>query len=377
MKRFSLTLKEHFKSMDYFILFSALGMTLLGIITLAGASNVLGSRFAFIQTLTAGLGLVMMLIISFFDYEELINRFWGLFLLFSIGALVIVMLFGTSPDGTQNNWIEIPGFPVNIQPSEFVKISYIIVYAKHIARVKDKINHIKNVIFLALHAGLILALLLLTGDLGSALVYMFITLAMLFSAGLSLWYFAALALFLVIVFPYVWPHLAEYQQMRILCGFNPDLDPVKYGYNAIKSREAIASGGIWGKGLEDASAYRLISREGSYNDFIFGIFGEMFGFIGCAVLILTYIVLIWRIVHIARTTRKDLGGYLCFGVAAVLFAQTVENLGMCLAMLPVVGITLPFMSYGGSSMLASYMMLGIVHSVNAQRNKYYFERESG
>jgi rod shape determining protein RodA len=105
----------------------------------------------------------------------------------------------------------------------------------------------------------------------------------------------------------------------------------------------------------------------------------MFGFVGCVVLILTYILLIWRIVHIARTTRKDLGGYICFGVAAVLFAQTVENLGMCLAMLPVVGITLPFMSYGGSSVLAIYMMAGVLHSIHAHHEKpmsYYSSKKS-
>lgn len=375
MKRFSLTLKEHFKSMDYYILFSALGMTLLGIITLAGASNVLGSRFAIIQSLTACAGIVMMLVISFFDYEELVNKLWVLFFLFSIGALVIVMLFGTSPDGTQNNWIEIPGLPVNIQPSEFVKITYVIVYAKHIARVKDKINHIKNVALLALHAGLIIALLLLTGDLGSALVYMFITLAMLYTAGLSLWYFAALALFLVIVFPYVWPHLAEYQQMRILCGFNPDLDPVKYGYNAIKSREAIAAGGFKGAGFSGGTKWPLVPV--AYADFLYCVMAEKFGFFGTSMYMILMAVMVIRLIVLARKARKNYASYICIGFCAMMIAQSVENIGMCLGMLPVVGITLPFFSYGGSSMLSMFMCLGVMQSISTHNVKYYFERENG
>lgn len=378
MKITAYSVKEKFSRLDPVLLLCTMVLSVFSLLTLWGCREATagGTKRVFVQLAAIVLGLICSFVIANLDYEMVADRlFWGFFALSVILLVVVLTPLGTG-EGTNKSYIVIPFLPVNIQPSEFVKVSFIVTFAKHLDRVKARINHPKSLLGLGLHAGLIIGLILLERDLGVALVYMALTALMLFGAGLSLWYFLGVIGAGILAFPYLWPLLEEYQQKRILYGFRPELDPLDKGWQPLKSREAIASGGLWGKGLEEASAYRLISREGSYNDFIFGIFGEMFGFVGCIVLILTYVVMIWRIVHIARTTRKDLGGYICFGVAAVLFAQIVENLGMCLAMLPVVGITLPFMSYGGSSMLASYMLLGLVHSVNAQRNKYYFERES-
>lgn len=377
MKISAYSIKEKFRKLDPILLLSTTVLSTFSLLTLWGCreATVGGTKRVFVQLAAIILGLMCTFVIANLDYESVVNKLFWCFFAVSVLMLVLVLTPLGTGEGTNKSYIVIPFLPFNIQPSEFVKVTFIVTFAKHIDTVKARINHPKSLIGLGLHAGLIVGLILLERDLGVALVYLALVAIMLFGAGLSLWYFLGIIGAAVLTFPYLWPHLAEYQQKRILYGFRPELDPLDKGWQPLKSREAIASGGIWGKGLEDASAYRLISREGSYNDFIFGIFGEMFGFIGCAVLILTYIVMIWRIVHIARTTRKDLGGFLCFGVAGVLFAQIVENLGMCLAMLPVVGITLPFMSYGGSSMLASYMLIGLVHSVHGQRNKYYFERE--
>lgn len=378
MKITAYSVKEKFSRLDPVLLLCTTVLSTFSLLTLWGCREATagGTKRVFVQLAAIVLGLICSFVIANLDYEMVADRlFWGFFALSVILLVVVLTPLGTG-EGTNKSYIVIPFLPVNIQPSEFVKVSFIVTFAKHLDRVKARINHPKSLLGLGLHAGLIIGLILLERDLGVALVYMALTALMLFGAGLSLWYFLGVIGAGILAFPYLWPLLEKYQQKRILYGFRPELDPLDKGWQPLKSREAIASGGLWGKGLEEASAYRLISREGSYNDFIFGIFGEMFGFVGCIVLILTYVVMIWRIVHIARTTRKDLGGYICFGVAAVLFAQIVENLGMCLAMLPVVGITLPFMSYGGSSMLASYMLLGLVHSVNAQRNKYYFERET-
>ncbi|MBQ8397824.1 MAG: FtsW/RodA/SpoVE family cell cycle protein [Clostridia bacterium] len=379
MKITAYSIKEKFRKLDPVLLLCTTVLSTFSLLTLWGCREATagGVKRVFVQLAAILLGMMCTFIIANLDYESVANKlFWGFFAV-SVLLLVLVLTPLGTGEGTNKSYIVIPFLPFNIQPSEFVKVTFIVTFAKHLDLVKARINHPKSLLGLGLHAGLIVGLILLEKDLGVALVYMAIIALMLFGAGLSLWYFLAVIVAAVLAFPYLWPLMEPYQQERILYGFRPELDPLDKGWQPLQSRAAIASGGVWGKGLEEASAYKTISTKGSYNDFIFGIFGEMFGFIGCAVLILTYLVLIWRIVHIARTTRKDLGGYLCFGVAAVLFAQTVENLGMCLAMLPVVGITLPFMSYGGSSMLASYMLLGIVHSVNAQRNKYYFERESG
>lgn len=379
MKITAYSIKEKFRKLDPILLLCTTVLSTFSLLTLWGCreATVGGTKRVFVQLAAIVLGLMCTFIIANLDYETVVNKlFWGFFAVSVILLVVVLTPLGTG-EGTNKSYIVIPFLPFNLQPSEFVKVTFIVTFAKHLDLVKARINHPKSLLGLGLHAGLIVGLILLERDLGVALVYMAIIAIMLFGAGLSLWYFLGVIGAAVLALPTLWPHLEKYQQERILYGFRPELDPLDKGWQPLKSREAIASGGIWGKGLEEASAYKWISDEGSYNDFIFGIFGEMFGFIGCAALLLIYVILIGRIVHIARTTRKDLGAFICIGIAGTLFAQTVENLGMCLAMLPVVGITLPFMSYGGSSMLASYMLLGIVHSVNGQRNKYYFERESG
>ena len=378
MKISAYSIRERFKRLDPILLLCTLVLSTFSILTLWGCREATagGTKRVFVQLAAIVLGLICTLVIANLDYEMVVDRLFWVFFAISVLLLVLVLTPLGTGEGTNKSYIVIPFLPFNLQPSEFVKITFVITFAKHLSLVKTKINHPKSLLGLALHAGLIIGLVLLERDLGVALIYMAITAIMLFGAGLSLWYFAAAIVAVVLAFPYIWPRLESYQQKRILYAFQPELDPLDTGWQVIKSKTAIASGGIWGKGMDGASAYRWISREGSYNDFIFGIFGEMFGFIGCAVLLLTYVVLIARIIHIARTARKDVGSYLCIGIVGMLLAQTIENLGMCLGLLPVIGITLPFMSYGGSSMLASYMLVGIAHSIHSQRNKYYFERES-
>ena len=195
----------------------------------------------------------------------------------------------------------------------------------------------------------------------------------MYTAGLSLWYFAAAVVIVVALFPHIWPKLSEYQQQRILVGFNPELDPERYGYQALKSRAAIAAGGFSGAGFSGGSYFKLIPEYKS--DFLFAVFSEKFGFIGAFTYMALMGTLILRLVWIARHARKDCGANICIGVAAIMLVQSLENIGMCLGMLPVVGITLPFLSYGGSSMLASFIYIGVIQSIATHNQKYYFERE--
>ena len=164
--------------------------------------------------------------------------------------------------------------------------------------------------------------------------------------------------------PFLWSHLSERQQMRILVGFNPELDPEHYGWQPLLSRDTIAAGGFFGHGINGGSLYEVLTA--SHTDFIFATVCEKFGFLGGAIVIMIFMVMIVRIFMIARNaSNSDYGGLICVGVGAVLIVQVVENIGMCLAMLPVVGITLPFLSCGGSSMLATFMMFGLLHNVHA------------
>ena len=326
-----------------------------------------------VQGAAALLGIGAMLFISQIDYQDICDKLTMPIYVFSLLLLVATLVFGSEGEYGSKSWINIPGIPVNIQPSEFVKLFLTITFAKHLSREKKSINHPLTLLKLGLHAGPIILLVLMQGDLGTALVYMVMIVVMLFAAGLSLWYFLGIGIAVVIAMPYLWPHLDEYQQMRILCGFNPELDPEFYGFQALTAKNAIAAGGMFGHGLFGGSKYKKVPMANS--DSIFAIIAEKFGFIGCMVVFVTFIILIIRIIWIAKSARKTYSGYICIGISAVLSAQFIENIGMNLATLPVVGITLPFLSYGGSSVLSLYLMMGIIQSIFTHKQKYFFERE--
>ncbi len=377
MKEYSTSLKEKLLKMDLTVIITSVTMALLSILVLWGGSASFsgGSQKVMVQCVAALLGVVLMVVIASLDYDEICSRFEIAFFAVSVALLVLVLVVNIgSTNETNHNWIKIPGIPFNIQPAEFVKITFIITFSRHVDRVRDEINKIKNVALLMLHAGIIIGLVMMTGDLGTVLIYVFVTAVILFTAGLSLWYFAAAALVIVIAAPLLWDKMAEYQRLRIMAGFNPNIDPEEYGYQAIMSRKAIIAGGFRGAGLTGGTQFAKVPA--AHSDFLFCVLAEKFGFFGTFAYMLLMTVLVIRTLMIARRTRKHYASLICVGIAAVLIAQTLENIGMCLAILPVVGITLPFFSYGGSSMLTMFICMGVIQSICTHNKKYYFEREA-
>lgn len=335
---------------------------------LFGARN---SEFGSMRTVVMQLamtlaGIVFMIILANIDFAHLPTWFYVSVLGLSALLLVLLLFVGESA-GTNQNWIKIPIVNISIQPSEFVRASFILTFAKHLSAVKDTVNRPKTLIPLLLHAGLITGLLLLTGDLGMALVYCGIIAVMLFCAGLSMWYFLVGLVLVVLMFPILWEFLAEYQKERILIGFNPDLDPMDVGMQQIKSRAAIAGGGFFGRGIEGAGSYK--GMYACLTDFYFATYAEMFGFFGCLVLIGVMAIIVVRLIILAGRSPEPYGSFVCAGVIGMMIVQTVENIGMCLCLLPVVGITLPFLSAGGSSILSIYMVFGLVHGTLTEKRK--------
>jgi len=363
----ALGFRNKIKSVDYLLVLTALLLSAMGLLCIYEVGGFGEIRMQIIAIL---LGLFGMAVMALFNYELFTGRVMAVLLfLVSVGVLVLTLKIGTG-EGNQS-WIELGS--VTVQPSEFVKILFIITFATHLNRAKDKINGIGSVIALCLHGGVIIGLVAMQGDLGSALVYLFIFVAMLFSAGLSLWYlFGGLAV-VVAASPFLWPLLNEYQQERILVGFNPELDPLGKGYQPILSKNAISAGGLSGVGMGNTAIAPTIPKN--HNDMIFGVMGELFGFVGLIIFFLLMALLILRLLRLAKNARKDTGSYICVGIAAILIAQTLENVGMCLGLLPVIGITLPFVSSGGSSVLSLYVAVGLALSVGTHNKKYYFERE--
>jgi rod shape determining protein RodA len=295
----------------------------------------------------------------------------------SVFLLAVTLLFGSTGENMETanrSWIRIPIVDIAVQPSEFVKIAFLCTFAKHIELVKKTINHPKSLLGLALHAGAIVGLILLSGDLGVSLVYFGIIAFMLFCAGLSGWYFLGVAVIAVVSFPLLWELLRTDQQNRIIFGFQPELDPEGVGMQALMSRDAIANGGFFGRGINSGGIYEDLPA--SHTDFIFSTVCEKFGFIGGAVVVITLVVLALRLIWLAYRSRDFVGRLICSGIAAVIILQTLENLWMCLALVPVVGITLPFMSAGGSSVFALYFLMGLAHSVYAHEKRFFFRREN-
>jgi rod shape determining protein RodA len=157
--------------------------------------------------------------------------------------------------------------------------------------------------------------------------------------------------------------LSSYQQNRILIGFQPELDPTGFGFQPLLSLDAISAGGIFGRGMNSGGYYEVLPA--SHTDFIFSTYCEMFGFVGAILFLIVLLALVVRIINIAKSCKDDFGSFICIGIAGMFIVQSIMNLGMCLAMFPVIGITLPFMSYGGSSMLALYISMGFVHAISA------------
>ena len=370
MKIVKRSLLDRLKCFDPFLMLCTGGLTLISLLALWGGRGDFGSRAFLMQLAMSVVGVGMVIFIASLDYEHIVDKYYIVAFLGSVFLMAVTLLFGFSVGGNRS-WLELPG-GFSVQPSEFVKAAYIMTFAKHLSLVKDKINKPKTLLGIAVHAGIIVGLVLISGDLGVALMYIGITAVMLYCAGLSGWYFAVVIILLVLAFPYLWDMLEQYQQERILVAFNPEIDPTGKGQQSIIGRKAIINGGLFGCGIEGGYYYTTLPVAES--DFMYATLCEKMGFVGGFAVLTLMLLAVVRILMIARRARQEYGKLICIGVAAMLVLQTTVNVGMCLVMVPVIGITLPFVSAGGSSVLATYIIIGMVHSVRSGRSKFYLDR---
>ena len=377
MKSFGRTLWDKLRQIDSVLFACTFILSAISLITIFGAVDNFGRSKLIMQSAMVVLGTVAIFFLANFDYRFFVDRFFVFMLLGSVLILAVTLLFGSTGESRETanrSWLNIPIINIAIQPSEFVKLAFLCTFAKHLDEVKGRINRPKTLLFVLLHAGLIAGLILLSGDLGVCLVYFGIIAVMLYCAGLSGWYFVGVFALLAISFPFLWDFLRTDQQNRIIFGFNPELDVENVGMQALMSRDTIAAGGFFGQGLFGGSLYEDLPA--SHTDFIFSTVCEKFGFVGGFVVVITLLVMAFRLIYISRQCRDGVGKLICGGIAAIIILQTAENLWMCVAAVPVIGITLPFVSYGGSSMLAMYLIMGLAHSVAAHEKKFFFKRTS-
>ncbi len=366
------TIKKHYEAIDKNILVVTLLLSFIGIVSVYSATISMQSvRFVFIQAFAAILGLIIMCAMSFFDYRQFAKHY-RLVILINAAILFFTYILGEGVTSeTNKNWIDL-GF-IKIQPSEFAKILFIYAFAVHLYFVKDRINKIFTAISLFLHAFLIIGLTFLQKDLGSLTVFFFIFIVMCFVANLNIWYYVSGLALAVLASPFIWSLLNTYQQQRILVPFDKSIDPDALGirYQTMQSMTAISLGGVGGSGYTQGYLTQG-ALSAKHTDMIFATICEEFGFIGGAAVISLFVILTYKIIKLAIKCDNALGCFICSGVAAMLIIQILENIGMCLGVMPVIGITLPFLSYGGSSALSVYIAMGLVLSVSTHKENTFF-----
>jgi len=355
------SLKNFFRQIDAKLLTVCLVASTFGMVLIASATKSMGSgSFIKVQLVATLAGIILYLLLSWLDLDSL-GSWWKYVYIANLLLICSLIFFGTGAEETGNRaWIRFGS--IGIQPAEIGKVLFIIAFAGHINSLRDRLDSPLTVIILGIHALIPIGLIyVVSSDLGSALVYLIIFVVMMFCAGIKLRWFAGAGLTLVAASPLIWKFfLREDQKMRVLVVFNPELDPLGRGYHAIQSKIAIGSGQLFGRGLGEGTQTQLGYLPAKQTDFIFSVAGEELGLIGCIAIIVILTLIIARCISMALRSSSFSSYLICCGVSAMLVAQVVENIGMCTGLMPVIGLTLPLFSYGGSSVLAVYMALGLI-----------------
>ena len=352
------TLKKAVKETDWLFMGLCFLLSVFGIVMVASATyrtrgdGALLSRDALVMVLATVLGMAIALVISFIDYD-LILKLWPVWALGSVGLMLLLLTpLGVAPDARSDarSWLKVFGlgsYTLYLQPSEILKIGFIITFSVHLNRVRHDLSSFRNVLLLALHAAIPIGLVVVTGDMGSALIFALMFIGMMFVAGVSWGYFAAGLLLVGAASPIIWYRVFDdIQRNRILALLKPD----DYG-------------GLFGTGYLHGDFTQSNSIPESQNDMIFSVIGEEFGFLGALALLVLFALFALRVVQNGKRARNFSALMLSYGIMFMVMAQVVVNIGMCTQMLPVIGITLPFISAGGSSVICLYLAVGLALSV--------------
>ncbi len=365
MKRFRNLMWNIFHKGDMILLILCVVATVFGIVMISAVTGEEGSsRNIVIQIISLFLGVLLFLFFTAFDIEILSGQRTLLFV-FNFFFIGLLLFFGIEGDSGNRSWLD-TGIGFNIQPAEVCKITYIILLAKTISINQTRVSSLATFSKLLFHALAITGFnMVLSRDLGVSLIYLAIFLAMAYLGGTKLRWIGMLILLTVLVSPLLWKYgLAEYQKTRIMALFDESIDPTGWGvlWQTTMNKKALRSGGLTGLGLYNGK-YSDSSLPARHTDSIFSAIGEQLGLLGCLFVLLILIAIVVRIFYIAMRTEDYTNRMICIGVSSMVLFQVVINVGVCLGMVPVIGLALPFISYGGSSILTSFVAMGIVSGI--------------
>lgn len=379
MRRHIEKLSEFSKSGDMFLLVLSWIVALFGVVVISSATSApkYGGNFRYIavQTVSICLGTLMYVVFSSIDLEFFSEHRLAMVVLNSFLLLMLLSPLGTDNDSGNRSWIDL-GI-INVQPAEICKISYILIMASVMSSHQNRISHPVSVAHMLLHLCLLVGLnLVVSSDMGVSLIFVFIFIGMTFTGGVSLWWFVAAIGGIGVMAPILWQLLDTYQRNRILILFDESIDPqgINERFHSIMNLKSLTGGGMTGQGLFNGNRTKEGILFAQHTDYIFSAVGEELGFIGCVVIMLMELAIIARCIYVGIRAHDYMRRLVCFGVASSLMFQVMINVGMCIGVMPVIGLTLPLISYGGSSVVTIFAMLGLVSGVYARPQGLSHER---
>lgn len=369
MRKFLEKLKQSLRTCDWVLLLLCLAASAFGLLVIASTTATMGAtRFLTIQLVAIGLGVGLFLLISAMDVGFFAEHRMAL-VVFNTLLLLMLIPFGTDNDTGNKSWLDFPLLPINIQPAEICKITYVLIMASVMNAHQNRISSLKSVAHMCLHLALLGGLnIVLSGDAGVTLIFVFIFIGMAFAGGVAWWWFAIGGAGVAVAWPVLWNHLDTYQRNRILVLFDPSIDPqgLNERWHTNQSLLSLTGGGLMGQGLFQGNRTQTDALFAKHTDYIFSSIGEELGFAGCMVVLLLELAIIARCIYVGVKSPDYMRRLVCFGAAAALIFQVCSNVGMCIGVTPVIGLTLPFISYGGSSIVSLFAMLGLVSGVHAR-----------
>ena len=368
MRKFLQEFLDFFRKGDMILLALCLLTTVVGVVIVASTTNYMGStRFVIIQLLAAVLGVLLYAVISSIDLDAIME--YRLFLvIFNVLFLQMLIPFGESHGGNRS-WLNIPGLPFEIQVAEILKTTYILIMASVMNAHQNRLSNLPSILHMGFHLLLLVGLnMVLSKDAGVSLIFVFIFIGMTFAGGVNKFWFILAITLIGVGLPILFPMLEEHQQARILVLFDPSIDPNATGirWHTNQGMLSLTGGDLMGQGLFGGRRTSVGGLRAQHTDYIFSAIGEELGFLGCMAIIALEFAIIARVVYVGIKTPDFARRVVCFGAAAALIFQVTSNIGMNLGVTPVIGLTLPFISYGGSSILSLYAMLGLVSGVCAR-----------
>ena len=364
--------RQQLKNVEWPILICALVLTAIGMLALYSVSY--NTEFSELQkqAIWFAISIFAMVVVALIDYEIIakVSPIWYVFFC----LLLLGVLFTTPIDGA-SRWFDLG--PFAFQPAEFAKIFIVLFIAYTIFKIQEngmhKINKFRWLAVILLLTAIPVGLVIKEPDHGTAIAYLLTVVFMLFAAGIDKKYVITVLVLVVISVPLLYNFvLPDYAKTRIDVFLNPELDPRGSGYNIIQSKLAVGAGELLGMGILQGNQTQLGYLYPKTTDFIFAAIGEELGFITTAIIVMLYVFLITKAIYVAKTARDNLGSYIAIGIAAIFFFHMTENIGMTIGLLPISGVPLPFISYGGSSLITSFICVGILLNISSKRQKTIF-----